>query len=389
MTIVRGVSGALGFLATSLLVLGFFIDRTQAIYSYLFAFIFVWTLVVGALFLLMIEHASQATWFVPIRRQCERIVSTLPFLALLVVPILVFAKDLYPWTHWHSLPELQREHVERKLAWLNLPFFAIRSLVYAALFSLFGELLRRWSAEQDSAENAQQAQRSRERMVKLSVGGLVLLSFVLTFASWDWVMTLEPAWYSNLYGVYLFAGGVLSALGLMGIIAVFAKGGGALPKAVSHPHYHALGRLQLTFVIFWAYIGWCHVLQQWIGNLPLELLWYVNRWYHGWQWEGLSLVLLHFALPFLFLLPRATKENPKTFTAISVWLVIIHALDVHYLVLPALHPRSYTLHWLDLTALVAVTSLTLWFGSLRGRHLAAIPQKDPLLQRGLAYESPL
>lgn len=385
----RGGTAVLGLLASGLLVFGFFVERTQAIYSYLFAFIYVSTVLLGALFLLMIGHASNATWFVPIRRQCEQIVGAVPLMILLVIPILVLARDLYPWTHWQSLPAFDQEHVKRKLFWLNLPFFVGRSLAYVALFVLFAERLRGYSVQQDHAAAGRRAQQLHDSMVNWSVAGLVVLSFALTFASWDWVMTLEPAWYSNLYGVYLFSGGLLSALALTGLAVVFAKRRSLLPATVSVQHYHAIGKLQLTMVIFWAYIGWCHVLQQWIANLPLELIWYVKRWYHGWQWEGWALVVLHFAIPFLLLLFRATKKNPKAFTAVSVWLLAVHAIDVHYLILPVLHPTRYAWHWLDLVALLAVSSLSLLVGSLRGRRLAAMANNDPLLARGLAYESPL
>ncbi len=383
----RPLSAAVGIVGTVLVVFGFLAEPAQASFSYLFAFVYVLSIVLGALFLLMIGHASNATWFVPLRRWCERIVAALPFLVLGLVPILLFARELYPWTHWQDLAPMEREHVAKKLAWLNLNFFAIRSFVYMAIFVLFGELLRYWSQRQDHARDVEEAKRLHQRMVALSVGGLVLLSLVVTFASWDWVMSLEPAWYSNLYGVYIFAGGLLSALGLVGARTALARRRGVLPEQISSQHYHAVGRLQLAMVIFWAYIGWCHVLQQWIANLPIEAIWYQKRWYHGWQWEGVALIVTHFVIPFFLLLSRAIKKNPVTFIGVSIWLVIVHALDVHYLVLPVLHQQGYGLSWQSFAALAAVSGLTWFVGSLRGRRLQQVPVKDPLLERGLAYES--
>lgn len=363
-------------------------NTAQAIYSYLFGFAYVLTVVVGTLFLLMIGHATNAKWFVPLRRPCERVVATLPLLTLALLPILLFVHDLYPWTHVHTLPPLEQHHVEKKLLWLNVPFFVCRSIGYMLVFVLFAELLCRWSRRQDACTNGTDAAALRQRMVTLSVAGLVVISLVFTFAFWDWVMSLEPAWYSNLYGVYLFAGGLLASLGLLGALTVGAKRAGQLPREISSPHFHAIGRLQLAILILWAYIGWCHVLAQWIGNLPMEALWHLKRWYNGWQWQGLVLILAHFVLPFLVLLSRPIKKNPKTFFAVSIYLVLVHAIDVHYLVLPALHQKSYHLDWLDPVALLGLSALTALFGSLRGKALESVPRNDPLLARGLGYEGP-
>lgn len=363
-------------------------NERQALYSYLFAFIYVMSLVVGTLFLLMIGHATNAKWFVPLRRPCERVVATLPLLMLAIFPILLCVHQLYPWTAVHALSEMERHHVEKKLSWLNVPFFVSRSVGYMAIFVLFGELLCRWSRRQDVCGSAAEAARLRQRMVRLSVGGLVVLSLVFTFACWDWVMSLEPAWYSNLFGVYLFAGGLLAGLGLIGAISVAGRRTRWLPREISSSHYHALGRLQLAIVMLWAYLGWCHVLQQWIANLPVEALWYLKRWHHGWQWQGLVLIVAHFVLPFLALLSRSVKRNPATFFAVSVWLVMVHAIDVHYLVLPALHHASYHLDWLDPVVLLGLIALTACFGGLRGRTLGSVPLNDPLLPRGLRYEGP-
>jgi hypothetical protein len=384
---ITGISAGLGTVSAVLFIVGSTNNHAQAAFSYLFAFVYVWSIAIGALFFLMLGHSTNAAWFVPIRRPCERVVGTLPFIAALLVPMLWFGRNVYPWIHWQNLPGFEQVHVRRKLAWLSPPFFIVRAFAYSAIQVAFGELLRHWSAAQDRASSAERAEHWRTRMVSTSVAGLVVLSLTVTFASWDWVMSIEPAWYSNLYGVYVFAGGLLAALGLLGFGIVLARQLHMLPNTVSSPHYHALGRLQLAMLIFWAYIGWCHILQQWIANLPLESLWHIKRWHHGWQWEGLALVLLHFALPFFLLLFRSIKKNAWTFASVSLWLVLVHAMDAHYLILPALHQQHYVFHWLDLLALCSLSSLTVCFGSLRGARLAAIPIKDPLLARGLAYES--
>jgi hypothetical protein len=256
-----------------------------------------------------------------------------------------------------------------------------------AAFVVIAEALCFWSRKQDAVDREDDAARLRRRMVRWSVGGLVLLAPVLTLASWDWIMSLEPAWYSDLYGVYLFAGALVSALGLLGILAVASRRSRSLAEQISSQHFYAIGRLQLALLIFWAYIAWCHVITQWLANVPAEQVFLLKRWRHGWQWEGAVVMVGHFVLPFFALLPRWTKKRPEAFFAVSVYLVVVHAVDVHYLIVPALYDEIGVPHWLDFAAVVAVVGLTVLFATVRGRKLPPLPTKDPLLRRGLAYES--
>lgn len=386
MSRVAAVAAGIAGLGSCLLAYGFAVRPEQAAFSYLFAFSVVFTVAVGSLFLLMIGHASNAAWFVPLRRRCEVVVSTFPLVALCVVPVLASIRRLYPWTRPSALPAFERHPVLEKLSWLHERFFIGRSVVYVVVFVLFAELLCATSVAQDRAQTHSDAAHFRSRLVLLSVIGLLTSSIAITFASWDWIMSLEPAWYSDLFGVYVAAGGLLAALGLVGVMSVMAKRRGDLPPSVSADHFHALGRLDLAMVIFWAYMAFCHVLEHWIANLPVEQIWYRVRFSRGWQYEGLVLVLVHFVLPFFILLSRAVKRHPTSFAAISGWLIAVHCLDVHYLVAPSFHTAP-ALHWLDIVALVTLSAAAAAFGALRSRNLGPIPLKDPLLNKGLAYQS--
>ena len=366
-------------------VIGFFTDPERAGFSYLFAFAYVFTVVVGALFLLLIGHASDAVWFVAVRRLAEHVVGVFPLLAVLLVPVLLDVRRVYPWTRPFALSEHARAVIELKAAWLDVPFFVGRSVFYAVALAVVGELLRAWSLRQD--RDAQRASSLRRQMVALSAGGLFFVSLVVTFASFDWFMSLEPTWYSDVYGVYIFAGGFVSALGLFGAMLVAARERGVLPSGVSAEHFSAVGRLEFAMVVFWTYIAWAQLILQWIADVPLEITWYLARWSGGWQWFGVALLVLHWGVPFFLLLQRGLKRRPLPFVAISVWLVVVHLLDVYYLILPALEPKRFVFHWLDLTAVVALSGAAVAFGALRARGVSAYPVHDPLLDESVHYEA--
>jgi hypothetical protein len=299
--------------------------------------------------------------------------------------VLLSVKRLYTWTDPGSLDAHARRIVLRKAAWLHEPFFVARAFVYFAVLLAVGELLRSWSLAQD--RGAARAASLRKRMVALSAGGLPLVAFALTFASFDWLMSLEPTWYSDVYGVYVFAGGFVAALGLFGAMLGVAASSNALPPGVSTEHFSAVGRLELAMVVFWTYIAWAQLVLQWIADMPLEVTWYIARSHGGWQWVGVALLALHWAVPFFFLLSRALKRRRVPFVAVSVWLVVVHALDIYYLVRPALEPGRLGVHWLDLTALVGVAGAVLAFGAWRANGVAPHPASDPLFDASTRYEA--
>ncbi len=362
---------------------GWVVAPKQASHAYLFAYMCALSIVIGALFLLMIGHAANATWFVPLRRSCEAVVATLPLLCVLFVPILLSLDSLYPWTHPDTLDRVARRHVLEKRALLNEPAFALRAAVLWAVFLVLGELLRRYSLRQDR----EQPEKNRTKLVALAVGGLPVLALTVTAASFDWLMSLEPSFYSDIYGVYVFAGGFLAALGLFGGMTVVAARSGHL-RGVTPEHYYAIGRLELAMVIFWTYIAWAQLMLIWVADLPLETSFYLTRSRHGWLWVGVALVVVHFAIPFALLLFRELKRRPRALFAVSAWLVVVHVLDLYYLVAPALEPKHPAPSLLDLSALLAVAGACMAFAALRARGVAAAPENDPLFRAGLEYEPP-
>lgn len=364
--------------------LGWAIDPAQAAHSWLAAWMFVLSVAVGSLFLVMIGHAANATWFVAVRRPAEVAMATLPVLALGVIPLLLSLSWLYPWAgDVSALPRHAEQLIEKKRAWLSQGFFAVRSLGYVAVLGCVAELLFAWSRRQDR----EQGERLRRRLVAGSSAGLVLVALVLSFGAFDWLMSLDPLWASNVFGVYVFAGGLASALALLGLAVARGRARGVLPAQVGPDHLHALGRLLLAFVIFWAYIAFCQFLLIWIADLPEEVRFYLDRWGGGWGGVGLALVGAHFVVPFFALLSRDLKRRRGALTLLCAWVLLAHYVDVYWLVLPALHPQRLAPHWLDASALLAACGVFVLAAAWRARGLPEHPLGDPLLAESLSYES--
>lgn len=366
----------------------------RALHAWLAAYAWGVSLALGALCLVMIGHTTGAKWFVAVRRLAESVAATLPLFALLLLPVLLGAGSLYPWVPpLDGLPEPLRDLVLKKDAWLNLPGFVLRSALYLAVWSALALALLRWSLRQDRADRDRAAEAPpRERPVLLSGLGLVAFAFTLTFAAVDWLMSLQPEWVSTVFGAYWFAGGMVAAIALLVLLARAMERGGPLAGRVSPAHYHALGRLLLTFVVLWAYLAYAQGFLVWIANLPAEAGWYLDRWEHGWSWVLWTLIVGHFALPFLALLSRPLKRSPRALSIVAVWLLAMHYVDVFWLVLPALRrhggpaPTAAGL-WLDLAALAAVAGAAVAYGAWRFAGRPAVPEGDPLLAASMEYES--
>jgi hypothetical protein len=374
---------AVSVLGAATLAVGGWLDPARALAAYLAAYASVLGIVLGALCLVMIAHTTGAGWIVVLRRLAENVAATAPIYVVLFVPIAAGMRVLYPWVPpLDALSADVRASVAAKTAYLNVPFFLVRAAVYLGTWWLLAWALRRWSLRQDRDPGSA----SLARITALSGLGLVLFAFTLTFAAFDWLMSLAPAWHSTAFGVYVFAGGMVAALALLVVLTRAYERAGVLAGTVAASHYHALGRLLLTFVVFWAYIAYAQGFLIWIADVPREATWYLARWGGGWKWPLAILVGGHFALPFLVLLSRRAKRSGAVMTWLAVWLLAMHYVDVAWVVLPALD-RRVPLPWLELAALATVGGVTLAFGAWRSSGHLLVPAGDPRLAAALGYES--
>jgi len=347
------IVGAVGLLLSGL---GLLLDPRQAYFSYLTAYVTGLSLVLGALIMLMLSHLTGASWFAPLRRQAEAAAATIPLFALLFIPLIPGMHQLYPWVPPLGVQEPSLlESIQAKRAWLNPTFFLLRTGIYFAVWIGASLLLRRHGARQRA----------------LSAGGLPLVALTFTFAAFDWMMSLSPDWSSSIYGAYVFGGGFLAALSLLAATAPLAERAGLLDREIPVESYHSLGKLLLTFVIFWAYLGFCQLFIIWIADVPREVAWYVRRLRGSWGLLAGLLLLGNFVVPFLWLLFRRAKRSARTLSTIGVWLLAMHYLDMYWLLMPQLHSGGVRLHWLDLTTLIGVSGTALAYGAWQLRREAA------------------
>jgi hypothetical protein len=346
---------------------------TQFLRSYLAAWIFVTGMSLGCIAILMINHVTGGAWGAIIRRILESGARTLPVLAALFLPLVLGAPRLYAWARPDAVahdPALQHNHF-----YLNLPFFVLRAALYFLAWIVITRQLTRWSLEQDARLDPLPT----DRLELLSRGGLVLMGLTMTFASIDWVMSLEPHWSSTIYGVLFMGGSVLSAFAFAIPVAVLLAREKPLDEVITASRLHDLGKLLLAFVMLWAYFSFSQFLIVWAGNLPREIPWYLARTRGGWKWIALALAVFHFALPFVVLLSRDVKRRGRRLATVALGLVIMRVVDVLWLVKPAFEPAGFSLHWLDVATVMALGGLWL---ALVVRHLEEhplVPLHDPSL----------
>ncbi|HEY7545788.1 MAG TPA: hypothetical protein VID27_12930, partial [Blastocatellia bacterium] len=293
-----------GAVALAVCVVGAVFDRQQFFRSYLLAFIFWIGIALGCLAILMVQHLSGGAWGLVIRRVLEGATRTFPLLLLLFIPLLFGITSLYEWARpeAHNIPLLQH-----KAPYLNVTFFIARAAFYFAVWLVVSFFLNRWSAEQDRTGE----EGITRRMQNMSGPGLVLYGLTVTFASIDWVMSLEPEWFSTIFGMLFMAGQAISAMSFVIAVVVLLANTEPMSDVIAPRHLHDLGKLLLAFIMIWAYFSFSQFLIIYSGNLPEEVTWYVHRLHGPWRYIGLGLVIFHFALPFLLLLSRDLKRNGR------------------------------------------------------------------------------
>lgn len=345
---------------------GLFLAPEQAFRSYLLAFLFWLGLSLGSLGLLMVQHLSGGRWGYAIQRPLEAAAKVLPLCLLLFVPVFLGRHELYEWTH--------PEHVAgdhflefRTARYLNLPFFTVRAALYFALWCGFALWLSRLSQARDAGDAGAGAW-----LKGLSGPGIVLLGLTVTFASIDWAMSIEPHWFSTMYGLHFMAGYALSAMLLMVLVMAGLRRHPPVAEAAPPALFHDLGTLSFALTMVWAYFSFSQYLIIWSGNLPEETPWYLRRAEHGWQFIALGLVVLHFIAPFFLLLSRRLKRTAGALARVAFVLLLLRLVDLYWLLAPAFHPAPRP-HWLDLAALLAVGGpwLFLFFRNLGRAPLLA------------------
>ena len=370
------VVGGAGLVACGV---GAFLTPADFFRAYLVGYLLWVGVALGSLPLMMLHHLSGGAWGLAIRRLLEGASRTLPVLAILFVPLLFGLDDLYVWAR----PEAVAKDavLQHKEAYLNVPFFIGRAALYFGAWIFLAWRINRWSLEQDRTGDVALAR----RMQLFSGPGILVYAFTITFASFDWIMSLDPHWFSTIFGLLILAGQGLAAFAFT--IAALAALSDREPLAtvVDKGIYHDLGKLLLAFVMVWAYFSFSQFLIIYSGNLPEEIPFYIRRLEGGWQVVSLLLLLLHFALPFVLLLSRDLKRNARLLVPVALLVLFMRWVDLHWLVVPNFSPGVLSLRWMDVVAPIGIGGVWLfvYLGQIQARAL--IPPRDPYLEEAFEH----
>jgi hypothetical protein len=360
--------GAAGLLLAAI---GGAFNPTQFFQSYLMAYMFCLGATLGCLALGMVHQLSGGAWGVVLRRPIGAASRVIPIMTLLFLPIVFGMGRLYSWTR----PEVVAadEILQHKHLYLNTTFFLTRAAFYFLVWNGISYYLNRWSLEQDRTGDPQLSR----RMQKLSAGGLVAYGLTITFASFDWVMSIDPHWYSTIFGVLIIGGQGLTAIALLIVVIAWLSRREPLDLLIVPGHFHDTGNLMLAFVMLWAYFSFSQYLIIWAGDLPHEIVWYQHRLQTGWRAVGALLVMVHFVVPFLVLLSRRVKRQRALLEKVAIGILVVRLVDLFWLIAPEFHEHGLSISWLDI--LLPISLSAFWLGcfvwQLRGR--AILPVFDP------------
>jgi hypothetical protein len=388
------VVGGLGLI---LAVVGLMVDSHQFYRSWLIGFVYCLGLSIGCLALLMLQHLSGGKWGLVSRRVFEAGSRTLPIVALMFIPVVLGMRDLYLWARPDAVQADQI--LQAKAPYLNVSFFIARAVIYFAVWLLCGWLLTKWSGAQDRGEIGMTAADS-VRFRTVSGPGLLLLTITVTFASIDWVMSVDPHWFSTIFGLLTLASMGLSALALaILVLSLAAPVNGFLADKLSAGQFHDLGKLLLAFVMLWAYLSFSQFLIIWSGNLPEEIPWYIVRIRGAWGAVALLLVIGHFALPFLLLLSRDLKRHAHLLARVAAVVLVMRFVDILWLIAPTFGAHapaeaaagheglSFPLHWMDFAIPLGLAGIWLFVFARLLRTRALLPVNDPYFKEAFAHDA--
>ena len=363
--------------------------REQALRSWLLGFIFWGGIGFGCLGLLILQYLTGGAWGVVIRRIVEAGSRTIPIIVILFAPIAIGVTSLYEWTH----PNPDDAILAHRGAFLTPFWWFVRALIYFAMFTVMAYLLNKWSSEQDRTTDLQGSAGLLEKASRFSGPTLVFFALAVTFAAIDWIMTLDPHWFSTIFGLLYVIGWGLSALSFVVALLAWLADREPMKHVVGTKHFHDLGKLMLAMVMVWAYFNFSQFLIIWSGNLPEETKWYLTRMHGGWKYVGGALIFLHFAFPFLVLLSRDVKRRAKLLTGLAIFILVMRLVDMYYTIGPS--PRIAThgqelgflasVSWMDFVAPIAIGGIWLWwfFGEIVKKPL--IPINDPMLENAINH----
>jgi hypothetical protein len=369
-----------GVLGVVLAVAGFFMSGLDRFFqAYLIAYTFWMGVVLGSMALLMVQHLSGGVWGIVLRRPFEAAVRTLPFMAVLFIPILFGMHSLYHWSHAEAVatdPVLQI-----KSLYLNVPFFYGRQAFYFIVWGILGHLLTKYSAEHDRTGDP----KLLDKLGVVSGAGLVVYFLTVTFAMVDWTMSVNPHWFSTIWGMLYIGGQGLSAFAFGICVLVMLSQTAPLNRVLTTHHFHDLGKFLFAFLMLWAYLSFSQFLIIWSANIPEEIPHYLNRWENSYKYLSIFIVVGHFIVPYALLLSRDLKKNSGKLRVIATWILLARLADYYWHVAPELQKGGLSISLLDVALPLALGGIfiSLFVSNLGARSL--LPINDPDLDKALHH----
>lgn len=369
-----------GVVGLILSAIGYFTNHDQFFFSYLVSFTFFTGIALASVFMVMFHHITKSKWGVVVRRIPETFGSNIWIWAIFIIPVILGIHNLYHWSHEDAVAA--DKILKGKSAYLNTPFFIIRQVIYFAIWGFVGHKL--YKASVDLEKTGDWGITSLMR--KVSAPAIPVFGLSIAFASFDWLMSLDPHWFSTMFGVYFFAISFQSFWAIMILMVFFLQRNGYLKNTIGQSHIYDLGAWLFAFTVFYAYIAFSQFLLIYYANLPEETLWFYHRLEGGYQYIAYGLLLFRFALPFLVLLNREQKHKRSVLAFVAIVVVTIHFLELHWIVKPALHPEEahgLSFSWMDFSTFIGLGGIFFWLFFNRFKQNSMIPENDPKLDECL------
>lgn len=370
-----------GILGAVLCAVSAFLNRKDFFASYLTAFAFFAALSLGALFFVMVQHLARSAWSVTVRRIAETLAYNSRILLLLFIPLLLGTSSIFLWTH---ADVRATDHlVQIKANYLNLPFLYIRAAAYFIVWIGFSTWFLNTSRKQDQSKDPALT----TKMGRMAALGVIFYALSQTFFAFDWLMSLDPHWFSTMFGVYYFAGSVVAQYCCLILIATLLKKTGHVKTSVNVEHYHDMGKLLFGHNVFWTYIAFGQFVLIWYANIPEEVVFFQARAIGSWKVVSLLLPWCHFAIPFLYLMSHNVKRNRAAISVGAAWLLIMCYIDIYWIVQPNFHPAGATFGLSDIASLLAVGGFCGFYFLRNLKQADLIPTGDPRLKQCLSYDN--
>ncbi len=360
-----------------LVIAGYLVNPARAAFNNIIGFSFLVSIAVGSLFYVAIEYLSGAVWSTPFRRIGEFLSSIIYLLPLLLIPLLLNVDKIFHWTH----PDPADKTLVGKAPYLNVSFFVIRVIAFIVIWALFHFLIARNSKKQDSKQDSSLTAKN----IKISAVFMPFFTLTISFTAIDWLMSLEPHWFSTIFGVYYFSGTVLAALAAATIFIILLNENGYLIKGIHSDSYYSLGALLFAFTNFWAYIAFSQFLLIWYANLPEETFWFLARWEGGWKFISVGLIIVKFLIPYIGLLSQPSKMNPKRLLAMAGVILFAHYYDLYWLVMPNYGKGEIIFSWNEFGFPLLCAGIIILAVFYKSKKENIIPIGDPKLKRGIDF----